>query len=559
MDEFDFIIIGAGSAGCVLANRISAEPGNRVLLVEAGGSDKNILVQMPTALSYPMAMERFNWGYQSDPEPELNGRRINCPRGKGLGGTSSINGMVYVRGNPQDYEEWEALGAKGWGYRHCLPYFKRAETWVEGADIYRGGDGPLGVCGGNDMRLSPLYRAFIDAGVQAGYPETADYNGAQQEGFGPMHMTVRGGVRDSTARAYLQAVKQRDNLTVITKALVQSLEFVDKRAVGINVIVDGKATKIRARREVILAAGALASPMLLQLSGVGDKQHLQSVGVELRHELPGVGENLQDHIEVYFQFHCKQPVSLNNKLGLISKALIGCRWLLFKNGLGASNHFESCAFIRSRVGLKAPDIQYHFLPAAMRYDGTPSVKGHGFQVHVGPNKPKSRGRVRIKRADAAVAPSILFNYYQHEEDKAAWRQCIRLTREIMGQVAMDPYRGEEIQPGIDVQSDEAIDAWLRENLESAYHPAGTCKIGSVDDPSAVVDDEGSVHGLENLRGVDASIFPTLPNGNINAPVIMVAEKIADAILCKAPLPAADVPISVPSDWQTRQREGTPLR
>ena len=559
MDEFDFIIIGAGSAGCVLANRISAEPGNRVLLVEAGGSDKNILVQMPTALSYPMAMERFNWGYQSDPEPELNGRRINCPRGKGLGGTSSINGMVYVRGNPQDYEEWEALGAKGWGYRHCLPYFKRAETWVEGADIYRGGDGPLGVCGGNDMRLSPLYRAFIDAGVQAGYPETADYNGAQQEGFGPMHMTVRGGVRDSTARAYLQAVKQRDNLTVITKALVQSLEFVDKRAVGINVIVDGKATKIRARREVILAAGALASPMLLQLSGVGDKQHLQSVGVELRHELPGVGENLQDHIEVYFQFHCKQPVSLNNKLGLISKALIGCRWLLFKNGLGASNHFESCAFIRSRVGLKAPDIQYHFLPAAMRYDGTPSVKGHGFQVHVGPNKPKSRGRVRIKRADAAVAPSILFNYYQHEEDKAAWRQCIRLTREIMGQVAMDPYRGEEIQPGIDVQSDEAIDAWLRENLESAYHPAGTCKIGSVDDPSAVVDDEGSVHGLENLRVVDASIFPTLPNGNINAPVIMVAEKIADAILCKAPLPAADVPISVPSDWQTRQREGTPLR
>lgn len=559
MDAFDFIIIGAGSAGCVLANRISANPENRVLLVEAGGSDKNILVQMPTALSYPMAMERFNWGYESDPEPELNGRVIDCPRGKGLGGTSSINGMVYVRGNPHDYEEWAASGASGWGYRDCLPYFKRAETWIKGGNKYRGGNGPLGVCAGNEMRLNPLYRAFIDAGLQAGYPETTDYNGAQQEGFGPMHMTVRGGVRESTARAYLEPVKQRDNLTVITETLVQGIEFIDKRATGITVISQGKTSKLRARREVILAAGAIASPMLLQLSGLGSKHHLQSLGIELIHELPGVGENLQDHLEVCFQFHCKQPVSLNNKLGLISKALIGGRWLLFKNGLGATNHFEACAFIRSRTGLKAPDIQYHFLPAAMRYDGTPSVRGHGFQVHVGPNKPKSRGRVRIKQADATSAPSILFNYYQHQEDKAAWRQCIRLTREIFDQAAMDPYRGAEIQPGIKVQSNDAIEAWVREKAESAYHPAGTCKMGSADDPLAVVDEQGRVHGLEHLRVVDASIFPSLPNGNINAPVIMAAEKIADAILGKLPLPCADVPISVPRNWQTSQREGIPIR
>ena len=553
MDAFDFIIIGAGSAGCVLANRISADPENRVLLVEAGGSDNNLLVQMPTALSYPMAMQRFNWGYESDPEPELNGRVINCPRGKGLGGTSSINGMVYVRGNPHDYEEWAALGASGWGYRDCVPYFKRAETWIEGGDKYRGADGPLGVCAGNEMRLNPLYRAFIDAGVQAGYPETTDYNGAQQEGFGPMHMTVRGGVRESTTRAYLQPVKRRDNLTVITETLVQGIEFIDKRATGITVLRDGKTSKLRARREVIVAAGAIASPMLLQLSGLGSEHHLQSIGIALKHELPSIGENLQDHIEVYFQFHCKQPVSLNNKLGLISKALIGGRWLLFKNGLGSTNHFEACAFIRSRAGLKAPDIQYHFLPAAMRYDGTPSVKGHGFQVHVGPNKPKSRGRVRIKTADATSAPSILFNYYQHEEDKAAWRQCIRLTREIIDQAAMDPYRGAEIQPGINVQSDDAIDAWVRENAESAYHPAGTCKMGSADDPLAVVDEQGRVHGLQHLRVVDASIFPTLPNGNINAAVIMVAEKISDAILGKVPLPSADVPLTVPRNWQTSQR------
>ena len=553
MDEFDYIIVGAGSAGCVLANRLSDNSANRVLLVEAGGSDKHVLVGMPSALSYPMAMDRFNWGYHSEPEPALDGRRISCPRGKGLGGTSSINGMVYVRGNAHDFEEWKDLGANDWGYRDCLPYFKRSESWIGGGDLYRGQDGLLGVCAGNDMQLNPLYRAFIDAGVEAGYAETKDYNGEFQEGFGPMHMTVRDGVRESTARAYLDPIAHRPNLKVIKNALVHRVDIEGFRAVGVHLSIRGEIIKINARREVILSAGAIASPMLLQLSGIGSKENLDSAGVEPNHILPGVGENLQDHLEVYFQFRCKKPVSLNTKLGLLSKAIIGARWLLFKDGLGATNHFESCAFIRSRAGLKSPDIQYHFLPAAMRYDGTPSISGHGFQVHVGPNKPKSRGRVRITKADVAEAPSILFNYYSHEEDVRAWRQCIRLTREIIRQPAMDIYRGEEIQPGIDIQSDAEIDSWVKQNVESAYHPAGTCKMGSAEDPLAVVDSSCLVHGLNNLRVVDASIFPTLPNGNINAPVIMVAEKMADVILGVAPLPPAAVDIDVPKDWQTRQR------
>lgn len=553
MEKFDYIIVGAGSAGCVLANRLSEDPSNRVLLLEAGGSDFHLLVRMPTALSYPMAMNRFNWGYYSDPEPGLDGRRISCPRGKGLGGTSSINGMVYVRGNAQDFQEWEAAGSSGWGYRDCLPYFKRAETWIGGGDTYRGGDGPLGVNAGNDMRLNPLYRAFIEAGVQAGYPETKDYNGEFQEGFGPMHMTVRGGVRESTSRAYLDPIRHRKNLKVLINAKAQRIEFSGKRATGITFTTGTRKQTIEAEQELILATGSIASPVLLQVSGIGDHKELAEKGVTPLHQLAGVGKNLQDHLEVYFQFHCKQPVSLNDKLGVLSKGAIGARWMMFKDGLGASNHFESCAFIRSRSGLKSPDIQYHFLPAAMRYDGTPSIPGHGFQVHVGPNKPKSRGRVQINSPDPAEAPSLLFNYYQHEEDIEAWRQCIRLTREIMQQAAMDDYRGDELQPGPEVQTDDEIDAWLRQNIESAYHPAGTCKMGPASDESAVVDTECKVHGIENLRVVDASIFPTLPNGNINAPVIMAAEKVSDAILGKDPLPRADVPIHLPANWETQQR------
>lgn len=553
MDEFDFIIVGAGSAGCVLANRISSNPAYNVLLIEAGGSDKHILIQMPTALSYPMAMSRFNWGYHSEPEPFLDGRKISCPRGKGLGGTSSINGMVYVRGNAHDFEEWEALGAKGWGYLDCLPYFKRAESWIEGENTYRGGTGPLGVSAGNEMKLNPLYRAFIDAGIEAGYPETHDYNGELQEGFGPMHMTVRNGVRESTSRAYLQPVLNRTNLKVVTKALVHHIDIQKGRAQGLKFKAAGKEITVRARKEVILSAGAIASPMILQRSGVGGQNILNRSGVEPVHILPGVGENLQDHLEVYFQFRCKRPISLNKELNIFSKALIGWRWILFKDGLGATNHFESCAFIRSKAGLKSPDIQYHFLPAAMRYDGTPSINGHGFQVHVGPNKPKSRGRVYISNSHANASPNILFNYCQHEDDIKAWRQCIRLTREIMSQPAMKSYCGDELQPGLAIQTNSEIDHWVKNNVESAYHPAGTCRMGSEDDPLAVVDSACRVRGLENLRVVDASVFPSLPNGNINAPVIMVAEKIADSILGNPPLPPAEVEIALAKNWQTRQR------
>lgn len=557
--EFDYIIIGAGSAGCVLANRLTECGHHQVLLIEAGGSDKNILVKMPTALSYPMASQTYNWGYNSAPEPGVNNRQITCPRGKGLGGTSSINGMVYVRGHACDFEEWEASGATGWSYADCLPYFKKAEAWQYGEDTYRGGDGPLGVGGGNNMKDNPLYQAFIDAGIDAGYPKTDDYNGFRQEGFGPMHMTVRGGVRESTARAYLDPVKKRPNLTVLTGCLVEKILFADKTATGVAVHRKNKLTEFKAGTEVILSAGSIASPMILQRSGVGDPADLKAASIQPKHILPGVGKNLQDHLEVYFQFHCKQPISLNNKLGLLSKLLIGIRWVLFKSGLGATNHFESCAFIRSKAGLKSPDIQYHFLPAAMRYDGTPSVDGHGFQVHVGPNKPKSRGMVTVQSADPTTHPTITFNYLQHEDDVSAWRRCIRLSREIIVQPAMDAYRGVEIQPGMDIHSDEDIDAWVRENVESAYHPCGTCKMGTTDDATAVVDTEGRVIGLNNLRVVDASIFPTVPNGNINAPTIMVAEKMGDAILGKPALPKLEVPVWIAEHWQTHQRDGTPKR
>ena len=552
---YDYIIVGAGSAGCVLANRLSESGEHAVLLLEAGGSDRNILIEMPTALSYPMASKTYNWGYHSDPEPFVDNRRITCPRGKGLGGTSSINGMVYVRGHACDFEEWEALGATGWSYADCLPYFKRAETWQGGEDTYRGGSGPLGVSGGNNMTRNPLYQAFIDAGVEAGYPYTEDYNGERGEGFGPMHMTVAGGVRESTSRSYLRPVQKRPNLTVMKHVLVDRLVMSGKRVTGLVGTRRGEPIELSAGKEVILSAGAIASPMILQRSGVGHGVRLSELGIPPVHDLPGVGQHLQDHLEVYFQFHCKQPVSLNSKLNLVSKFFIGAEWFFFKSGLGATNHFESCAFIRSRAGLKSPDIQYHFLPAAMRYDGTPSIKGHGFQVHVGPNKPKSRGRVEITSSDPKADPSILFNYLQHEDDVAAWRQCIRLTREIIAQPAMDAFRGEELQPGPAIESDDEIDQWVRENVESAYHPCGTARMGQSSDAGAVVDTACRVLGLEGVRVVDASVFPTVPYGNINAPTIMVAEKAADAILGKPALAPLSVPVWIDPNWQTQQRLG----
>ena len=549
MQTFDYIIVGAGSAGCVLANRLSENPKHNVLLLETGGSDKSIFIKMPTALSIPMNTDKYAWQFNTEKEPYLNNREMHCPRGKVLGGSSSINGMVYVRGHAKDFDEWEAHGAKGWNYQACLPYFQKAETWYKGNDAYRGGNGELGVNNGNEMK-NPLYTAFIRAGEQAGYGITSDYNGKLQEGFGPMHMTVKDGVRSSASREYLDPVKSRKNLTIVTGALVTKVVLEDKVAKGVEYLVNGK-TETAASNEVILSAGSIGSPHILQLSGIGDKDILEKAGVDVKHHLPGVGQNLQDHLEFYFQYKCKQPITLNRKLGLISKGLIGARWLLNRSGLGATNHFESCAFIRSKADVEWPDIQYHFLPAAIRYDGKSAFDGDGFQVHVGHNKPKSRGSVTLQSANPTVPPKILFNYLQHPDDIEGFRACVRLTREIIAQSAFDDFRDGEIQPGEHIQTDEEIDAFVREAVESAYHPSCSCKMG--EDDMAVVDSNTNVHGIEGLRVVDSSIFPTIPNGNLNAPTIMVAEKAADIILGNPALPPHNVPVDIHPHWQTAQR------
>ena len=551
--SFDYIIVGAGSAGCVLANRLSEDSSNKVLLLETGGSDKSIFIKMPTALSIPMNTDKFAWQFHTQPEPHLDNREMHCPRGKVLGGSSSINGMVYVRGHAKDFDEWQQHGANGWDYQACLPYFKKAESFYPGENSHRGGKGPLGVNNGNNME-NPLYTAFIEAGAEAGYSTTNDYNSAQQEGFGPMHMTVKNGVRSSASREYLDPIKHRSNLTIVTGALAQRVILDGKKATGVEYKLNGAVKTAKANKEVILSAGSIGSPHLLQLSGIGDTQALEKAGVEVKHHLPGVGQNLQDHLEFYFQYKCKQPITLNGKLGLFSKGLIGAKWLLTRKGLGSTNHFESCAFIRSKPGVEWPDIQYHFLPAAMRYDGRSAFAGHGFQVHVGHNKPKSRGSVTIASADPTQPPKIVFNYLEHQDDIEGFRACVRLTREIIEQPAFNQFRGEEIQPGQQVQTDEQIDAFVRQAVESAYHPSCSCKMG--EDDMAVVNSNTQVHGIQSLRVVDSSIFPTIPNGNLNAPTIMVAEKAADIILGNKPLAHTGVDVVNATDWQTTQRNKT---
>ncbi len=548
---FDYVIVGSGSAGSVMANRLSEDGKHSVLVLEYGGTDYGPLIQMPSALSFPMNMSTYDWGYRTEPEPHLNGRTLACPRGKVIGGSSSINGMVYVRGHAKDFDTWEEMGADGWGFRHVLPYFKRMETSHGGEEGWRGTDGPLHVTRGK--RKNPLYHAFVEAGREAGYPVTGDYNGSQQEGFGAFEMTVWGGRRWSASNAYLRPALKRRNLELITRARVRRILFEGKRAVGVEYERGGESHEVRVNKEVVLAASAINSPALLQQSGIGNGKHLKAAGIDVLHDLPGVGENLQDHLEVYMQVECKEPVSLNGSLGLFSKGMIGFEWLLFKSGLGTTNHFESCGFIRSRAGIEYPDIQYHFLPGAIRYDGKSAARGHGFQVHVGPQRLRSRGCVRVRSSNTEDAPEIKFNYLADERDMDDFIHCIRLTREVFEQPAMRKFKGAEIQPGDDATSDDAIAGFIREHAESAYHPSGTCRMGAANDPAAVVDPECRVIGIEGLRVADSSLFPLIPNGNLNAPSIMLGEKASDHILGREMLPPSNQVPWIHPNWQTEQR------
>jgi choline dehydrogenase len=548
--EADYVIVGAGSAGCAVAYRL-AEAGKQVLVIEHGGSDAGPFIQMPAALSYPMNMSMYDWGFQSEPEAHLGGRRLATPRGKVVGGSSSINGMVFVRGHAKDFDHWADQGAQGWSYADVLPYFRRMETWHGGTeDAFRGHSGPLHISRG--PRTNPLFRAFVEAGKQAGYEVTGDYNGQQQEGFGAMEATIWKGRRWSAANAYLRPALRCENCTMI-RALARRVIIRDGRAVGVEVERGGKVEVIGARAEVILAASSINTPKLLMLSGIGAGAHLAEHGVAVVADRPGVGANLQDHLEIYMQFASLQPITLYKYWNLWGKAMIGAQWLFTGKGLGASNQFESCAFIRSDKGVEYPDIQYHFLPIAVRYDGKAAAEGHGFQAHTGPMRSKSRGNVTLQSADPKVAPKIVFNYMSHPDDWADFRKCIRLTREIFGQDAFKPYVKHEIQPGAKVASGGDIDAFIRDHAESAYHPCGTARMGRRDDPTAVVDPECRVIGVEGLRVADSSIFPRITNGNLNGPSIMTGEKAADHILGKGMLAPSNLAPWNSPDWQEGQR------
>lgn len=548
-ESFDFIIVGAGSAGCVLANRLTEDEDVRVLVLEAGPRDWSLFIHMPAAFSFPLANDRYNWYYHGDPEPGMDGRRMYCPRGRVLGGSSSINGMAYVRGNALDYERWAGNALPQWSYARCLPYFRKAESRGKGGDDYRGSEGPLRVSTG--ACENPLFQAFIEAGVEAGYPYTEDMNGYQQEGFGPMDMTVHAGRRCSAAKAYLKPAMTRPNLEVEIRTLCTRIVFEGNRAVGVEYVQHGNKTVARADREVILCGGAINSPQLLMLSGIGDARELEALNIEVLQDLPGVGKNLQDHLEIYVQHACTQPISLYRAMSPLRRLLIGIQWLLFSTGDAASSHFEAGAFIRSRAGVPHPDLQYHFLPIAINYDGSSPAAGHGFQAHVGPMRPTSSGHVKLRSNDPAEAPAILFNYMTTEQDRREMRDAVWLTREIFAQKAFDAFRGPELAPGEDAQSDADIDAFVRSRAESAYHPSCTCKMG-VDD-MAVVDAETRVHGAEALRVVDASIMPSIVSGNLNAPTIMIAEKAADMIRGREPLPPSSAPFYRAEDYMERQR------
>jgi len=552
--EADFVIIGSGSAGGAMAARLSEDGKHSVIVLEFGGSDFGPLIQMPAALSYPMNMPRYDWGFRSEPEPHLGGRTLGVPRGKVIGGSSSINGMVYVRGHAHDYDHWAESGAAGWGYADVVPYFKRMENWHPGPHggdpDRRGNAGPLHVTRGK--RDNPLFKTFVDAGKQAGFELTDDYNGERQEGFGPMEQTVWQGRRWSVANAYLKPALKRANLQLVT-CYARRVVIQNGRATGVEIERGGRVEIVKARREVIVAASSINSPKILLLSGIGPAAQLAEHGIPVVADRPGVGANLQDHMELYIQQASIQPITLYKHWNLFGKALIGAQWLVFKNGLGASNQFESAAFIRSKAGVKYPDIQFHFIPIAVRYDGQAAAEGHGFQAHVGPMRSASRGQVTLRSSDPKAPPRIQFNYMSTPQDWADFRHCIRITREIFGQKAFDPYRGKEILPGDAYQTDDELDDHIRRHAESAYHPCGTCKMGRASDPMAVVDPECRVIGVEGLRVADSSIFPRITNGNLNAPSIMVGEKASDLILGKTPLPPDNSVPWINPWWETSDR------
>jgi choline dehydrogenase len=536
---YDFIIIGGGSGGCALASRLSADPGNRVLVLEAGRPDYrwDVFIHMPAALTFPIGSRFYDWRYESEPEPEMNGRRIYHARGKVLGGSSSINGMIFQRGNPMDYQRWAAdPGMSEWDYAHCLPYFKKMETCLAGGDEFRGTEGPLMLERG--PVTNPLFGAFFGAVQEAGHALTKDVNGYRQEGFAAFDRTIYRGRRLSAAGAYLHPVMGRPNLTVCCRAFVTRILFDGTRAVGVEYSQRGHRTRARAG-QVILCGGSINSPQLLQLSGVGPAGLLRGLGIEVVADLPGVGENLQDHLEVYVQHACKQPVSVAPALKWRNRPMIGARWLLARSGPGATNHFEAGGFARSNEDVGYPNLMFHFLPIAIRYDGSAPAGGHGYQVHIGPMYSDARGSVQIVSADPGVHPKLRFNYLSTEADRREWVEAIAVARHILSQPALSQYNGGEISPGPSVRTDEQVLDWVRRDGETALHPSCTCAMGtgarSVVDPATM-----GVHGIDGLRVADASVMPYLTNGNIYAPVMMIAEKAADLILGNQPLPPADV-------------------